>query len=103
MPLTIDPVDFRAKLRVFLREHTLDVLWPIHQGKDTQMGIAGELRVNRTTISRILTYLETEGYVASKPFRTAFTGRPEKKYCLTEKGEEFLQAVRAVNDLGALE
>jgi len=51
----------------------------------------------------ILTYLETEGYVASKPFRTAFTGRPEKKYCLTEKGEEFLQAVRAVNDLGALE
>jgi len=98
MELNIDPVDFRAKIRAFLHEHTLDVLRLINQGNNTQRGIARELNVNVTRISRILTYLETEGYVASQPIKNMISGRPKKRYQLAQKGIALLQAIRAVNE-----
>jgi len=79
MTVSIDPVDFRDKLRAFLRRHTLNVLWLIHQGNSTQRGIARQLKVDVTRISRILTYLEAEGYVVSEPVKNTFHGRPRNR------------------------
>ena len=82
MELNIDPVDFRAKIRAFLHEHTLDVLRLINQGNNTQRGIARELETDVTMISRVLTYLDAEGYVLSEPIRSRSSGRLQKKYRL---------------------
>jgi len=54
MSLVIDATDFRTKLRAFLREHTLDILWLISQGNGTQRAMAKEISVSITAISRIL-------------------------------------------------
>jgi len=103
MALKVDLVDLRAKLRAFLRENTLDTLWLIHQGNSTQRGISSDLKVDITRICKILLYLETEGYIVSEPIRSPFSGRPQKNYYLTEKGEALLSAIKMVNEVTSAE
>jgi predicted ArsR family transcriptional regulator len=101
MSLIVDTAHFRTKLMAFLREHTLDILWLISRGNSTQRAIANSIGVSITAVSRILAYLEAEGYIVSKPSRTAFTGRPQKNYQLSKKGEGLLQAIKTFNEMGS--
>lgn len=103
MTLRVDLVDVRVKLRAFLREHTLDALWLIHQGNNTQRGISRELNVDITKISKILLYLQTERYITTESTRSPFSGRPQNNYYLTEKGEALLRAIETINEVTSTE